>query len=144
MAPDGIFCQCQTNCQSGRCKCSSAIPPRKCAVWCHKRKATCENLELPTENALQNTIRFEQIESQLARITQMMASQQGNAPQRGQYHFRQQEQLQMQQRQRWQGFPHQSKTSHPMCPPIKPMSSSQQQYHVDDSYVHALNPTRMR
>ncbi|KAI1004292.1 hypothetical protein K3495_g3917 [Podosphaera aphanis] len=144
MAPDGIFCQCQTNCQSGRCKCSSAIPPRKCGVWCHKGKATCENLESPTENALQNTDRFEQIESQLARITQMMASQQEHAAQRGQYHLRQQEQLQMQQRQQWQGFPHQSTTSHPMGPPIQPMSSSQQQYHVDDSYVHASNPTRMR
>ncbi|KAI0992663.1 hypothetical protein K3495_g15522 [Podosphaera aphanis] len=122
----------------------SAIPPRKCGVWCHKGKATCENLELPTENALQNTDRFEQIEGQLARITQMMASQQEHAAQRGQYHLRQQEQLQMQQRQQWQGFPHQLTMSHPMGPPIQPMSSSQQQYHVDDSYVHASNPTRMR
>ncbi|KAI1002467.1 hypothetical protein K3495_g5734 [Podosphaera aphanis] len=142
MSDANAFSNAKAKAPSGRYKCSSAIP-RKCGVWCHKGKATFENLEFPTENTLQNTDRFEQIESQLARITQMMASQQEHATQRGQYHLRQQEQLQMQQRHQWQGFPHQSATSRPMGPPIQPVSSSQQQYHVDDSYVHASNPTRM-
>lgn len=46
---DNGYCDCSGKCDSKRCKCKKAIPPRKCSENCHKTKrktsnVTCENV----------------------------------------------------------------------------------------------------